>query len=274
MKEFISRKVMSHNYIDNTSTNTIEKKEDLGVFIKPPPPITCEMVKEFRGNLISNMAHDLRTPLQSILGYSETMLNKPDLTKEDKTKYLEIILNSTKNLSSMINHFFEYSRYEISDIHPNKEAIPIDSITQNLYETYESICPEKDICFKIKNEENLPPINGDYMMLYRVFQNLIDNAIKFTPEGGIVDIAFTKSSDSKIKVQISDTGAGISPEELDSIFNKFQMAKSLDSEGKTNKGLGLGLAIVKKILNLHNSEIFVKSTSGVGTTFTFFLPIH
>ena len=265
MKELIFRKTISSEHIELD-------KEDLGLTIQSPPSTTCERVKEFRGNLISNMAHDLRTPLQSILGYSETMLSKDNISEEDRKKYLEIILLNTKNLSQMINHFFEYSRYEISDVTPKKEAFSIDTITQNLYETYQAICPDRDICFEIGTEENLPLINGDYMMLYRVFQNLIDNAIKFTPTKGKVFIAFTRASDDQVKVQISDTGTGISEELLDSIFNKFQMTQEVASEKESNKGLGLGLAIVKKILSLHDSKIFVKSKIGQGTTFTFFLP--
>ena len=199
--------------------------------------------------------------------------DSPNIGEEERKKYLEIIHNKTKSLSQMINHFFEYSRYEISDVQPHFENISIDVFAQNLHETYESICPDKEICFEIIQEENLPPLFGDYMMLYRVFQNLIDNSLKFTPQGGIVKIVFNGSSANQIQVQIQDTGRGIHPEQLDSIFNKFQMAKTTVSNHESNQGLGLGLAIVKKILSLHNSEIFVKSQPGKGTTFTFFLPI-
>ena len=240
--------------------------------MESPPITTCEKVKEFRGNLISNMAHDLKTPLQSILGYSETMLNKDNISADDQKKYLEIIYSNTKNLSQMINHFFEYSRYEISDVQPNFEPIAVELLAQNLHETYESICPSKEICFDISVEENLPLINGDYMMLYRVFQNLIDNSIKFTPPSGLIKISFSQSTDYLIKVKIKDTGKGIPSNKLDSIFNKFQMSQNTITENESNKGLGLGLAIVKKILNLHDSKIYVNSQVDKGTTFTFFLP--
>ena len=112
-------------------------------------------------------------------------------------------------------------------------------------------------------------------MIYRVFQNLIDNAIKFTSTHGEINVNLCRHSRHEIEVKISDTGAGIPHDELDSIFNKFKTSKYVNNSimGR-NDGLGLGLAIVKKFLSLHNTRIFIRSKLGFGTTFTFFLPIR
>jgi len=245
--------------------------EDIKIEAAPIP--TCEKVKEFRGNLIASVAHDLRTPLQSILGYSETILDKKDqLTAEQQSEYLEIVVNSANKLSTMIEQFFEYSKLEVNAVSPMKTPFSPIRIMKDLRQNYNVIAATKDISIDFFSDENLYKIFGDYSMIYRVFQNIIDNALKFTPKGGRITVAFENSYDDKLKVQISDTGIGIPKEDLHSVFNKFKMAESCTNCMKSNDGIGLGLAIVKTILNQHDSSIYVKSELGVGTTFTFYLP--
>lgn len=245
------------------------------VLLTPHPEMSCEKVKAFRGNLIANVSHDLRTPLQSIIGYSETLLLKTgNISTEEQKKYLEVILTSATNLSCMIENFFEYSKLEISEIIPERNRFSINKLTDELYLNYEFISKNRDIDFKINVEDKLPDIFGDYLLIYRVFQNLVDNAIKFTPPKGKITINVAQQSTSELKVQISDTGLGIPNDELDAIFNKFQTTKVISALNKENDGLGLGLALVKKILSLHCSKIFVTSEVGKGTIFTFYLPVE
>jgi len=244
------------------------------VMLAPHPETSCEKVKAFRGNLIANVSHDLRTPLQSIIGFSETLLlKKGSVSGEEQEKYLDIILTSANKLSCMIEKFFEYSKLEISEINPDRKYFSVQKLANDLHRNYEMITGNQNVNLEVNINDELPNIYGDYLLIYRVFQNLIDNAIKFTPQKGKIKVNLTQHSICELKVQISDTGLGIPHDKLDSVFNKFQTSKEVSALGKENDGLGLGLAIVKKILSLHSSKIFVTSEMGKGTTFTFHLPI-
>jgi len=267
------KNLQSNNKMTGERADEIEFKHE-GVMIESHPVSTCEKVKEFRGNLIASVAHDLRTPLQSIIGYSETMISKQqDFSPEEQKDYLNVVLKSANKLSSMIEQFFEYSKLEVSEVTPQKAPFSPDRIIQDLRQNYDLITSEKNIKLNIVSEENLPLVYGDYSLIYRVFQNIVDNALKFTREHGNVEIKINKDIRNLLRVQISDTGEGIPAEELDSIFNKFQTTKENAIGNGLNDGMGLGLAIVRKILSLHNAEVFVKSDLGVGTTFTFYLPL-
>lgn len=253
------------------SSSIASKFSSIGVKIKSLPVSPCEQVKEFRGNLIANVSHDLRTPLQSIQGYAETLKMKGDkISKEEQQNYLEIILKSTNKLSSMIDQFFEYSKLDVSQVIPQKTTFSLMKIVQDLEQNYDLIAKQKNIDLNIEIGDELPSIHADFMMIYRVFQNLTDNALKFTPEHGKVFISLAKYSDEKLRVQISDSGSGIPQEDLENIFIQFQTNKKTAT--KKNDGMGLGLAIVRQILDLHDSTIFAQSEVGVGSTFTFFLP--
>ena len=269
----MKKQVFSKERMDE-QIEPIQFKEEM-VLLAPHPELSCEQVKAFRGDLIANVSHDLRTPLQSIIGYSETLLLKNgNISTEDQKKYLEVILASANNLSCMIEKFFEYSKLEISEIIPERKKISINKLVDELNLNYEFITHSQEIDFEINVEDELPDIFGDYLLIYRVFQNLIDNAIKFTPQKGKITINLTQQSISELKVQISDTGLGIPSDDLDAIFNKFQTTKRITALNKENDGLGLGLALVKKILSLHCSKIFVTSEVGKGTIFTFYLPVE
>jgi len=246
---------------------------EFGMAISPLPTTTCEKVKNFRGNLMANISHDLKTPLQSIIGFSETIIEKHQaISSEDVKKYSEIILRNTLNLQKLTEQLFEYSKMEISNIHPKKEVFSVNEIVQRVQQNYKIISQKNNIEIVIHLEQDLPSLHADYFMIYRVFQNMIDNALKFTPENGKITIQFSQFSHNQIQVQIADTGLGIPEDQLDSIFNKFQMNRKITASKRKNDGLGLGLAIVNKIICMHDSKIFVKSELGVGTTFTFFLP--
>ncbi len=266
-KPLLSNSISTHKAANGVSEND-------AVLLEPHPLSTCEKVKEFRGNLIASVAHDLRTPLQCIIGYAETMsLKQSSLSSTEQENYLNIILKSANKLSWMIEQFFEYSKLDVSEITPQKTHFLPKRIKTDLAQNYEFITSNKNIELQIELEENMPPIYGDYSMIYRVFQNIIDNAIKFTPEQGKITVGFKKHSSDRVCISIADTGKGICHEDLDSIFNKFQTTKETSTTNIENDGMGLGLAIVKKILSLHDAEIFVQSELGVGTTFTFYLPV-
>ncbi len=220
-----------------------------------------------RRDLIANVSHDLRTPLSVIQGYVETALIKSDkLSDEEKNKYLETILSSTKRLLKLVEELFELSKLEAKQIEPNKEAFSLAELAQDVYQKNLIIAEKKNIHLQLKNLADKSIVEADISMIEKVLQNLIDNAIKYTQAGGQVKLAI-EGSQNEIIVSVSDTGSGITDEELPHIFERYHKNKRVAQKGDSSAGLGL--AIVQKILELHNSEIKIESKKDIGTTFLF-----
>lgn len=228
-------------------------------------------VENLRRELIANVSHDLRTPLAIMQGYIETMLMKEDnLSAEDRRKYLHIVLNSSEKLSKLIAQLFEYSKLEARQIKVEKEPFFIAELAQDIFHKYQILAKEKGIQMHLDMPQNLPMVFADLGLVERVIQNLMDNALKFTPANGQVRIQL-KDLQNSVEIKVADTGPGIPEEEQSFIFERYQKAKAAQ---KSNIGAGLGLAIVKKILELHDATIRVQSRLNEGTAFMFQLPTY
>ena len=227
-------------------------------------------VEELRRELIANVSHDLRTPLAITKGYIETLqMKKQSLSEEESDKYLNIVSNSIEKLQKLIDQLFEYSKLEAKQITLEKEPFSISDLAHDVFEKYQQLAQKKEINLVQNIEPNLPLVFADISLVERVLQNLIDNALKFTPNKGSITIEM-KSSDSSVYVAIQDTGAGIEESEIAQIFDRYKQAKS--EPKKEKEGAGLGLAIAKRIIELHDSAIQVVSKPNFGTTFQFQLP--
>ncbi len=223
-----------------------------------------------RRELVANVSHDLRTPLATMQGYLETILIKANsLSEDEKTKYLQTIFKSTERLRKLVDELFELSKLEAREKKPKPEAFSIAELLQDVHQKNLILAEAKKIELKTSFSYDLPLAYADIGMMERVLQNLIDNAIKFTPEGGTIDIQLKKENDDII-ISIRDSGEGIVNSELAHIFDRYNRSKRTES----NDGLGLGLAIVKKILEVHNIEINVESKKNIGTTFSFRVPVY
>ena len=223
-----------------------------------------------RRELVANVSHDLRTPLATMQGYLETILIKANsLSEDEKTKYLQTIFKSTERLRKLVDELFELSKLEAREKKPKPEAFSIAELLQDVHQKNLILAEAKKIELKTSFSYDLPLAYADIGMMERVLQNLIDNAIKFTPEGGTIDIQLKKENDDII-ISIRDSGEGIVDSELAHIFDRYNRSKRTES----NDGLGLGLAIVKKILEVHNIEINVESKKNIGTTFSFRVPVY
>lgn len=227
-------------------------------------------LESLRRELIANVSHDLRTPLAITQGYVETLQLKSDsLSVEERDKYLTIIEKSIQKLSKLINQLFEYSKLEAKQIEPQKEAFSIKELAFDIQSKYEQLASKKNISIELNAESNLPSVYADIALVERVIQNLIDNAIKFTPEGGRI-VLNLNSDNQNVKIAVEDNGIGIDSENLTHIFERTHQVESAKEH---NKGAGLGLAIVKKIMDLHETTINVQSTPNQGTVFQFSLPV-
>ena len=260
---------------DLTTRVNIKSKGELGEFAESFNDMAdtivhnIEEIKKIdflRRELIANVSHDLRTPISIIQGYLETVLIKSDsLNNEEKTKYIETTLANTKRLQNLVEELFELSKLEAKQTKPRFETFSLAELLQDIQQKYSLELKAKNITLNLEFPHNHQMINADIAMMEKVFQNLIDNSLKFTPSGGKININFINKSKS-ILVTFSDTGCGIAKEELPYIFDRYHKSKRVVSN---QKGTGLGLAIVKKILELHNIEILVESEKNKGTAFYF-----
>ncbi|HEY6900012.1 MAG TPA: HAMP domain-containing sensor histidine kinase [Puia sp.] len=224
-----------------------------------------------RQELIANVSHDLRSPLAITRGYVETLMMKGSALGEPETKrYLSIVMSSLQKLSHLVGQLFEYSKFEANQILPNKEAFLLGELVSDILMKYEILAEEKEITIRTNMQETIAPVFADIALVERVVQNLMDNALKFTPAGGTITVSL-RSQGKNLELAIADTGIGIPDNDQPYIFDRYK--KFPGHEMSSKEGAGLGLAIVKKILDLHQTNINIKSAPGAGTIFRFQLPL-
>ena len=225
-------------------------------------------IDNLRKELISNVSHDLRTPVASIQGYAETLLIKKDTIKtEERERYLNIIYNSCERLKKLVSDLFDLSKLQTNQVKLNREPFSLAELVSDVANKYRFISQKKEISINTIISKDIPVVEADVSLIDRVIQNLMDNAIRFCNEGDYINLEVEHASPGSIKLSIADSGKGINREMLPHIFERYYKGKDY------NDSSGLGLAIVKKIIDLHETSIEVKSTEGKGTTFTFELPI-
>lgn len=223
-----------------------------------------------RQELIANVSHDLRSPLAIMQGYVETLTIKEEtLSQQEKRRYLSIVLSSLKKLSHLVEQLFEYSKLEANQIQPARESFFLGELVSDVLMKYEILARERNIRLQLQVQETLPPVFADIALVERVIQNLLDNALKFTPDGGTIRISLRRLP-TGIEFAVADTGVGIPLDDQPFIFDRYKKFPVHEMQNK--EGTGLGLAIVKKIIELHQSTIHIKSIPGSGTVFWFDLP--
>jgi len=227
-----------------------------------------QRMDELRRELIANVSHDLRTPLASMQGYLETVLMKNEqLTPAERRSYLEVILNSTERLSRLVQELFELSRLEAQQSRPQIESFSLAELANDLVQKFTPLAAGKGVSLGIRFDDHPPLVAADIAMIERVMQNLLDNAITYTPAGGNVSITIA-GRETTVRVSVDDTGVGIAGSDLPYVFDRFYQVRTKGSRA----GAGLGLAIVKKILEAHGASIAVQSRVDAGSTFWFELP--
>jgi len=213
------------------------------------------------------VSHDLRTPIAILQGYAETLLmKKKSITPETRDKYTNIILKNSEKLSILSAQLFDFSKLETQQFKPQKEPFYIDELLKHQLEEYQILANKKGIELSFDCSKKQLAVYADISLIGRVVQNLIDNALKFTPEKGRITICL-KNGNNDVQVSVVDEGRGIKKEDQELIFNRNHKAKD-------SKGAGLGLAIVKRIIELHESKLQLKSELGKGAKFFFSLPLH
>lgn len=227
---------------------------------------------KLKSAFLMNLSHEIRTPMNAIIGFSD-LLNNPKITEEEKKQYVEIIQNSGKNLIEIIDDLVEMSRIETNLVLPNYSAVNLDNLVKSIFESIKIINTKEDLDFKIlkptiPNDKN---IITDTIKLNQILINILNNALKFTDEGFVILDYNIDSETDKIIFEIKDSGIGIPEDFKNSIFKRFN--KLNVHTISSNEGLGLGLAISKAYVEMLGGEISVQSQVGVGSNFTFWIPL-
>ncbi len=224
-----------------------------------------------RRELISNVSHDLRTPLASMHGYVDTLLLKNnELDATQREHYLQITRKHTQRLNTLIGDLFELSKLDSGSMPLSLETFSLAELLNDVVQEFQLEAQRRDIELQLPDKPASALVHADIALVQRVLENLIRNALDYTPNSGIISLEI-ESGPQVIAVKVADTGCGIPEEQINNIFQRFYCSN--DNHHSQNNSTGLGLAIVKRILDLHGSRISVSSILNEGTCFEFDLPI-
>lgn len=249
----------------------VESEDEMGYLAACLSYMASEIarVEDDQKKFVANVSHDFRSPLTSIKGYLEAMLDGT-IPPEMNEKYLGIVLNETERLTKLTNSLLTLNNLNTKGMLLDKSDFDINSTIRNVAASFEGTCKSKKIAIELILTGSILYVNADLSKIQQVLYNLLDNAIKFSHHDSVIKIE-TSEKKNKVFVSVKDSGIGIPKEDLKNIFDRFY--KSDASRGKDKKGTGLGLSITKEIIQSHNENINVISTPGVGSEFIFSLPL-
>jgi two-component system, OmpR family, sensor histidine kinase ResE len=227
---------------------------------------------KLRKDFIANVSHELRTPIAMLQGYSEAIVDDIAGSEEEKKEIARIIYDESLRMGRLVNDLLDLARMEAGHITLNKERTDLPGFLERVTNKFQGLAKEKNIVLSFNGQVSGKGVHDMYIdpdRLEQVLTNLIDNALRHTPEKGSVSVDY-KPSKTGILVEVSDSGSGIPEEDLPFVFERFYKADKARTRGKS--GTGLGLAIARNIIEAHNGQIGVHSKVEQGTTFSFFLP--
>jgi signal transduction histidine kinase len=230
-----------------------------------------ESASRHKSEFLANMSHELRTPLNAIIGFSEVLSERMFGEINDKqAEYIGDILQSGQHLLSLINDILDLSKIEAGRMELELSDFDLPSTIENTLILVRERALRRGIELGRTVDERLGTIRADERKVKQVLLNLLSNALKFTPEGGNIDVRATVN-DGAAEISVTDTGVGIAPEEQEAVFEEF---RQVGTASKKVEGTGLGLAISRKFIELHGGRIWVNSQIGSGSTFAFTLPLR
>jgi signal transduction histidine kinase len=230
-----------------------------------------EAASQHKSEFLANMSHELRTPLNAIIGFSEVLSERMfGELNEKQEEYLKDIYASGTHLLSLINDILDLSKIEAGRMELELTDFHLPTALDNALTLVRERAGRKSITLQTSVDERLGAVRADERKIRQVVLNLLSNAIKFTPEGGRIDV-HAAPKDESVEVSVTDTGVGIAPEDQEKVFEEF---RQVGTAAKKVEGTGLGLTLCRKFVELHGGRIWVKSQEGMGSTFTFTIPVH
>lgn len=227
------------------------------------------LLEKVRQDFVANVSHELRTPLANIKGYAETLLSGALDDRENAKDFLHIIYKESDRLSKLIDDLLDLSKIESGKMKMEFKPVELKPIVLRVTDILKKFALDKSTRIEIDIPDGLPKLLGDENRVTQALINLVDNAIKYTPENGSVKISGS-TQDGFVKIDIEDTGIGIPKKDLPRIFERFYRVDKARS--RELGGTGLGLSIVKHIAQAHGGDVHVASTPGKGSIFSFVIP--
>jgi two-component system phosphate regulon sensor histidine kinase PhoR len=226
--------------------------------------------ESYRREFIGNVSHELKTPIFSVQGFAETLLDGALDDDEVNRTFLEKILHNVARLENLARDLSAITKIETGEMEMSKESFEVTDLFQEVYDSLELKAQENDVTLRLDLDEGLPSPYGDPDRIRRVLVNLADNAIKYNEAGGTVTLRARVGSGDEVEFSVADDGIGIPQEHLSRLTERFYRVDK--SRSRNQGGTGLGLAIVKHILAAHDRTLNVESIPGEGSTFSFTLP--
>jgi signal transduction histidine kinase len=249
-----------------------EDDVDLLVTLANQAAVAVENARLFQqSDLISEMVHELRTPLTAILAYADMLIASP-VSDEQRGQFLETIRSEAERLTDLTNDFLDLARLSSGRAKIVRSEVNLAKVVQSAAMVLQPQADAVGVRISVHASDDLPVVRGDEQRLHQVILNLMSNAVKYNrPRGSVVVTVDVDPTDGDyVRLSVKDTGRGISKENLERLFEKF--FRVADAEGYA-RGTGLGLSIAKQIVEVHGGQMEVKSELGVGSTFSFSLPI-
>ena len=229
-----------------------------------------KQLEDIRREFVANVSHELRTPLSIFQGYLETLLDAPDLPTDERVPVLEVMRKHSQRLNALVEDLLTLARLESRDSRPQLLPLAIERVLRDAAADWARPCAGKDVGIAVECEPGLPALSGDESQLAQVFNNLIENALKYSPVGGCITLR-AGMRDGGIELRVEDSGPGIPPEDLPHIFGRFYRADK--ARTREQGGTGLGLAIVKHIVMAHGGTVEAQSEPGRGTEIVLRFPL-
>ena len=230
-----------------------------------------EKTDALRREMVAHVSHDLRTPLATLHGYIETLkLKDAELQPAERERYLAVALDQSERLRRLIGDLFELAKLDAHEQMPACEPVSLPELVSDIAQKFQLEAQRRGAAIDIDADDGLPMVDADIALVERVLENLIDNALSHSPQGGAIQIPITANRDT-VRVTVSDSGPGIAPEHLPRVFDRFYQ---VENAHRGNAHAGLGLAIARRIVELHGARLEVESTLGHGTAFSFQLSAH
>jgi len=220
-----------------------------------------------RREFLSNIAHELRTPLMGASGYLEILQNGM-LNKDQLTLAVDAIARNIQKIATLVNDIFFLQELDL--VLPDFQSVELGEVASTVLEQYKTQAAKRGVHLSLTEDHNLPPVSGDPKSLERALMALVDNAIKFSPRGGDVEIRL-KNGNERVLITVEDHGIGISPNTRPRIFDRFYHLEK--HEGDLFGGIGLGLSITRQVIQQHKGTLEVESELNRGSTFTMSLPV-
>jgi signal transduction histidine kinase len=228
-----------------------------------------ETASRHKSDFLATMSHELRTPMNAIIGFSEVLHEQMfGELNERQLAYVDDVLEAGKHLLSLINDVLDLAKIEAGSMELELSEVAIPEVLRSAVSMHSERASRGGFELSLTTEPEEITISADGRRVRQIVFNLVSNAVKFTPAEGRVDVS-ARLDDGQVEVAVADTGPGIAPEELETIFEEFKQA----TDGKRAEGTGLGLPLARKLVELHGGRLWVESAAGNGSTFRFTLPV-